>query len=61
MTVYVGNNDLFPTEKVTNNNFEVLPKIKSASSCIRALHAHVMFLNLNGNVYNAFFNERTKF
>lgn len=57
----VGNNDLFPTEKVTNSNFEVLPKIKSAFSCTRALQAHVMFLNLNGNICNAFFNRRTKF
>lgn len=41
MTEYVGNNDHFPTENVTNNNFEVLPKINSAFSYIRALRAHV--------------------
>lgn len=52
----MGNNDPFPTEKVTNNDFEVLPKTKSAFSYIRALHANVMFLNFTGNVWNTFFN-----
>jgi len=55
MAAYVGDSDPFPTEKVTDNNFEELLKTKPAFSCIRAVHTQVMFLNLTSNVCKAFF------